>query len=166
MPIQLHACVWQQLCNAIQNILNWASCVMHSAEDQLCNAMHGQGCMREGFRHCLRVNNPLKLISVAFQLVFPIHPLTAVIASFAEDNYGEGLSGCCGRICASRNRCAWVFWSFTGWLAEPCIGYMSASQQRPCKGPLKPMNHSQMLKLPFCLQGWKGTKSELILHIL
>ena len=83
--------------------------VLDSAEDQLCNAMHGQGCMREGFRHCVRVNNPLKLISVAFQLVFPIHPLTAVIASFAEDNYGEGLSGCCRRICASRNRCAWVF---------------------------------------------------------
>ena len=47
--------------------------------------------MREGFRHWFRVNNPLKLISVAFQLVFPIQLLTAVIASFAEDNYGEGL---------------------------------------------------------------------------
>ena len=66
-----------------------------TVQDQLCNAMHGQGCMREGFRHWFRVNNPLKLISVAFQLVFPIHPLTAVIASFAEDNYSEGLSGCC-----------------------------------------------------------------------
>ena len=58
----------------------------------------------EGFHHWLRVNNPLpasllaRLISVPFQLVFPMQLLTAVIASFAAGNYGEGLPGCCRRI--------------------------------------------------------------------
>ena len=89
-------------CNVLHSARDRLCNALHrkgfTVQDQLCNAMHGQGCMREGFRHWFRVNNPLKLISVAFQLVCPIQLLTAVIASFAEDNYGEGLSGCCRRV--------------------------------------------------------------------